>query len=285
MKYFSILQITSLLIIASFNACTKNIDLTLPEHKPALVLNSVFSPDSTFKVDLSASRSIFSKQDFIPVKNASIQLFENGNYLVDFQHTKDGIYTTPVKPKSLHKYTVKAAAPGFPDITANDDVPLAPSVRQVQAKAAYTSVEEYYKGVDISFTLDAPSAEENFYHVRAYTFIKGNVGEDRIHKMGVRFQLPIEEEFSVDDNHFLSDKLFQGKSASFKLHLVNNPKSLDYTIYLRITHISKAYNDYKKTYSKSISDLNFNQEPVSNNINNGMGLFAGYNAITIPIKP
>jgi hypothetical protein len=285
MKCFSNFKITSLVIIALFNACTKDIKLTLPEHKPALVLNSVFNPDSTFKVDLSANRSIFSNQDFKPVENASIQLFKNGNYLTDLQHIKEGIYTTPIKPETLQKYTIKAAAAGFPDITAHNDVPLAPSVRQVQAKAAYTRVEEYYKGVDVSFTLDAPSTEENFYYLRAYAFVKDNAGNDRIQWIGIQLQLPVEKDFSVDDKHFFSDKLFQGKSASFKLHLVNNPKSLDYTIYLKIAHISKVYYDYEKTFSESISDLNFNQEAVSNNIENGMGIFAGYNAITVTIKP
>ncbi len=83
MKFFRVFWILYLSITTLLMACIKTVEFTPPEHKPALVLNSIFNPDSIFTVDLTSSRDIFSNEDFSHVKNTSLRLFSDGKNVTD----------------------------------------------------------------------------------------------------------------------------------------------------------------------------------------------------------
>jgi len=282
MQKFKHYAISLACVILGLSACIKPVQVTLPTHKPALVLNSVFNPDSTFYVDLSSSRNILSNEAHAPVTNASVRLFRNGNYMADLQHSKNGVYIAAIKPESLAKYSITATAPNFPSISARNHIPGAPVLHQIQAAVADIRPNEHDLGVNVSFILDNPSVEENFYFIRAYRSATTS-GQTIVRSAGISFLSPIMEDFQIDDRYYFSDKLFKGKPTTLKLHLYSDPKGITY---LRIAHITEEYYAYGKTLVNfSYSDTNLNQMSVSNNIENGIGLFAGYNAITIPIKP
>lgn len=262
--------------------CSKSVDFDFPAHAPGLVLNGVFNPDSIFSIDLTSSNQISSNNDFNPVENASVRLFQNGNYLTDLQHSKKGIYRASIKPESLRKYEIRVTAPGFPDIAAHNHVPEKPAIHHVQITTVSGGVSPT-QGLNVSLILDDVPKENNFYFIRAYTFDRGgNAGMPYIRDLNISFISPIEDDFEMGSRKFFSDKLFQGDSINLKIHLEDSSKE---TVYLLIAQVTKEYFDYGKTLRRhTMTDLNINQMAVSNNIENGVGLFAGYNAVTIPIK-
>lgn len=278
LQYIASLTCCMLLI----SACTKKIELDFPPHEPMLVLNGIFNPDSLFSVELSSNRAITSNEDFVPVQNAAVELYQDGIYLTKLQHSGKGVYKSSIKPERLKKYGIKVKATGFPDIASHSFVPEQPLVHDLKSSVAYQQ-NDPSPGLNVSLVLEDPPGEENFYSIRAYTFDKYYTGAVFIRELLVSFISPIEEDFSRSYHQYFSDKLFPGKALNLKLYLAN--AGLQNT-FLRIAQVSPEYYAYGKTYqAHHRSDININQSPVSNNIENGRGLFAGYNAITIALKP
>lgn len=85
-------------------------------------------------------------------------------------------------------------------------------------------------------------------------------------------------------SYFFSDKIFDGKTINLKLRYEwpGNGK----TIHLNIAQITPDYYNYSKTLEKQSYRDNFltTPSPVHNNIKNGFGIFAGYNARTFRIR-
>ncbi len=264
------------------SACTKKIDLDFPPHESMLVLNGIFNPDSLFSVELSSNRSIASNENFVPVQNAAVELYQDGIYLSKLQHSAKGVYKAPIKPERLKRYEIRVKAAGFPDIASRSFVPEQPLVREVKG-SVFRDPNDPSPGLNVSLVLEDPPGEENFYSIRAYTFDKYYTGTIFIRELLVSFDSPIEEDFSRGYNKYFSDKLFPGKALNLKIYLANT--GLQNT-FLRIAQVSPEYYTYGKTYqAHHRTDININQSPVSNNIENGRGVFAGYNAITIAVKP
>jgi hypothetical protein len=225
-----------------------------------------------------------SDQDFSSVTNASVKLFQNGNYLADLIHSKDGIYRAQINPQPLQKYEIKAAAPGFPDISASSHVPSPPIIEQVKASVANPSDRTHSdKEVNVSMKLKDVSAEENFYFVRAYANAIDYSGHPYTKIVYLSFISPDEHDFRREVRYFFSDKLLKTESSKLILHLENSP---DETTYIQIARVTEEYYRYGKTFDKHHSpDFNLHKTGVFNNIQNGLGIFAGYNAITLEVKP
>jgi len=273
-----------LCIIVCFTGCSKNLDLALPAHEPLLVLNGVFHPDSVFMVDLSSNNPMSSNQDFPSVTNASAKLFRNGQFLTDLHHSKDGIYKAQIKPQALEQYQIKVTAPDFPPISATSNVPSLPVVEQVIASVSNPRDPVFSgKEVNVSLKLEDGPAEENFYFLQAYTYATDHLGKTYTKFITVSFISPDEYNFQRDARYFFSDKVLKAESTKLILHLETDPSD---TTILQIARITPEYYKYGKTFNEHhYADHNINKTAVFNNVQNGLGLFAGYNAITISIKP
>lgn len=272
-KYFTSVLIALLVL----TGCSKNIESNLPDYEQVLVLNSVFNPDSLFSVDLSTNRPISSNAPFAPIVNASVLLYRDGTYLTDLTHSKNGVYQASVMPESLKKYEIRVKAPGFDDISAHSTVPARPLISDI--KISQFQPDGSAPATLMSFTLSDPPAEENFYSVQAYTFEKDFRGNIFQRPLSIKIISAIEEDYFRNGLLFFRDKLFNGKALDLKFNLSNViPKNA----YFRIAQVSPEYYLYGKTYDMHRqTDFNIGQHPVSNNIENGLGVFAGYNAVTI----
>lgn len=264
-------------------SCETVIELELPEYEPKLVLNSVINPDSLFTVDVSASQSALADGEYQQLTDATVQVYQAGQLLFELQHTGNGVYKADRKPQALQHYELRVSAPGFPSAVANTHITAMPAVKNVQASRAAPAFEQ--QRVNMSFELDDVPGQENFYYIEAFTpdtsYYDGTPYKEPV---SIKFTAPIEDEFGMETRYFFSDKLFDGQALHLELNLDNNPSK---TTYVRVAHITKEYYQYVRVLDKQSYRDNFSeiQEPVPNNIQNGMGLFAGYNAVTLAVKP
>jgi hypothetical protein len=264
--------------------CESVVELELPVHSPKLVVNAVLNPDSLMTVDLSASQSAFSNASYRQLEEASVQIFQNGQLLFELQHTANGIYKGPQAAEALQHYELRASAPGFPSVRAQTFIPSAPLISEIQASSAPPR-PDWGPGVEASFLLDDRGSIDNYYMIQAYTPAISHIdGKPYNRSVSFSFIAPIEPEFSMEDRYFFSNKLFQGQLLRLLLYLDNPP---DQTTYLRLASISPEYYHYVRTLDKQSYRENFMNESiaVANNIENGMGLFAGYNRVVMAIKP
>ena len=264
-------------------SCQTVVELDLPTHEPKLVINAVINPDSLFTVDVSASQSALADGEYQQLKDATVQVYQAGQLLFELQHVGDGIYKADRKPQALQHYELRVSAPGFPDASATSYVPAAPAMRDVQASRAAPSSE--WGGSNLSLILDDVPGQENFYYIQAFIPDSSYYDGKRYNRyVSLDFIAPIKEEFAMEFRYFFSDKLFDGKQVNIQLNLGTAP---DKTTYVQVAHITKEYYQYARTLDKQGAGDDFGKipTPVTNNIQNGMGLFAGYNAVMLAVKP
>ncbi|WP_181885080.1 DUF4249 domain-containing protein [Pontibacter diazotrophicus] len=281
LKYVRTLLLSLPFLLSS---CETVVELDLPIHEPQLVVNAVINPDSLFTVDVSASRSPFSNDAYQQLSDASVQVYQAGQVLFDLQHMGNGIYKADTKPQALQHYELQVSAPGFPNASATSYIPAAPVITNIEAERAPYD-PNWGLQTTLSFELDDEPEQENFYYIQAYRQDTSYIYErlyDRYISIG--FLAPIEQEFSMEWRYFFSDKLFDGQVLPLTLNLETPPEK---TTYVQVAHISKEYYEYARTLQRQAGGDDFGNIPtqVTNNIRNGFGLFAGYNAITLAVKP
>lgn len=266
-------------------SCQTEMEVEWPEHAPKLVVNAVLNPDSLFTVDVSASKAVFSVEEgYLAVEDARVSLYQAGQHLFDLQHTRNGIYKADQKPETLQHYELRVSAPGYPEASAVAYVPSKPHIYNVKAERGPVLDDWDGPTVNASFTLEDPAEEENFYYLQLYTPATSYSGKPYRKHVYLNSSSPIEHEFSMESRLFFSDKLFNGQALQLRLNLDISP---DQTTYVQVAHITKEYYHYVRTLEKHSygDDINLNPKAVTNNILNGMGLFAGCTVHTMMIKP
>ncbi|GAB3535062.1 hypothetical protein GCM10027443_23250 [Pontibacter brevis] len=265
-------------------SCETVVELDLPAHEPQLVVNAVISSDSLFSVDVSASRSAFSNEAYQQVPDATVQVYQAGQVLCNLQHMGNGIYQADIKPQALQHYELQVRAPGFPSANATTYIPAVPLVKEVKASRAPRHPDNG-PSVNLSLILEDAAEQENFYYIQAFkqdtSYFYGNYYN---RYLSIDFTAPIEEEFTMENRYFFSDKLFNGKPLHLTLKLETMPEK---NTYVQVAHISKEYYEYVRTLQRQAGGDDFGKNPtsVANNIQSGFGIFAGYNAITLSVKP
>jgi hypothetical protein len=264
--------------------CETVVELDLPDHTPKLVVNSVFNPDSLFTVDLSSSQSVFSDSAYGPVTDATVQVYQGGQHLFDLAHKGAGIYKADQKPETLQHYTLRISAPGHAPVKAASYVPAAPLLRDLKT-ARVPATADRDAGIRLSFVLDDTPGQDNYYYIQAYTPDTDHINGGAYNRaLSIQFNTTIKPEFAMENRWFFSDKLFNGQKLPLELLLESNQREVRH---VQIAHITKEYYDYVRTLEKQSYRDNFGilLIPVANNIEQGMGLFAGYNSVTVKILP
>ena len=281
----SVLSLFATLFI--FSSCETITEINLTEEKPQLVINSTFNSDSLVKVNLTQSQSVNNKSlNFKAVENASIELFKNNASLGLLQYKGKGNYLSaskfPYEPNAA--YTLKVEAAGFETAEATESIPQKPVLNSVKIKPDYQNNGAYYKSYNVVFNLN-DSPEENFYFLRiwlVYPAHKGTVYFGLNNDFGQFVPVGVAgSEMLVFDDH-----TFNGKEVSFNLDIIQAYTGGDENLKIQIElgSINKSYYDYQYSFKRQTEGdpiLNSSDYPVSNNIKNGLGIFAPYNAASI----
>jgi len=259
--------------------------MELPEEKPQLVVNAVFNADSLVKVDLSESKPVNSSSNrFTAVENASIEVFKNSASQGYLHYKGKGQYFSevPLPNEPGAEYSLKVRASGFDDAEATEILPAEPVIGNLNLKLLYQNGSTYQscKG---SFTLnDAP--EENYYFLRVW-LINNNNSKSLLY-VSLKNTLGQFEPYGMMSRgvYLFDDKSFNGKTLTLDIettqgfYVSENEKP---KILIELVNTGKSYYNYQYDVNKqSNSDPVFSPEksPVSNNIKNGLGIFAPYNS-------
>lgn len=189
-------------------------------------------------------------------------------------------------PVSKMKYSLQIDIPGYNTIIANNEIPSTIMINSSSFSDSTKLVgDEFYGTAGVSFK-DDPNTE-NYYEL--ILFQKGPKGENIALCLSTE-NVSVENNIGksiVGDNDtcldyvVLSDRLFNGKLFSISIDL--KPQFPQGAIYVQMKSCSKELFQYLLTYSKQKSSReNPFVEPtqVFSNINNGLGIFAGYSADT-----
>lgn len=186
-----------LLAIVSVS-CQKNIPT---ESSNLLVINGLFSNDSTIRVSISKSINMddtsFMNQNFI--ENAEITVFENGN-LVGFLPHRPSKYSGSLSPNYIsptlipipgNNYKIKVNVPGYPEAEATTTIPKPVNIKVMDTiwymedhyivdSISHTTIPGMTPMLAINFQFTDPANEENFYLLEMDEKFEHKYGESKI---------------------------------------------------------------------------------------------------------
>lgn len=292
--------------------CEKELEYDLPSAQPQLVVNSVFSLDSLIRIEVSLSGSPGSGSALRSLRNPKITLFDDETQVKDF--VLDSMYATPfnfggtsnasvapvklffqqtstTRVRSGRPYSIEVRYPGMPTITATNTVP-----RPVRATAI---VQPHPSAINIDgmtmvkqgFRIDDNGGRENYYGIEVLAAPNGQPeAAERIpffsgeksfsenltviegqYDQGVLYQ--------TANGVYFSNGKFVGREKDFEIYVEEQYTQGAFDLKVRVLTLSKAFFDFAISYQKQKTSAgNPYAEPaqVYSNIENGLGIFAGY---------
>jgi hypothetical protein len=276
------------LIILIFFACTKEVNLDLPEIEDTVIAFSIFNDKDYFKVLVSKTSFYGDTLDhFITDANVVIKAQKS-----DLEKTLDyqgnGYYfDTTFFPQFGEVYHLNINVDGYKALTATDSMPNPPDIKNVYITPTnrYDISNQAYRFHEIYLTLYDPSDIKNYYEALCY-----EIGYE---KDFFRVTLESEEAFIVKEGDqklyngtlLFNDEMINGEQLEIKLsariNINHEPDGLNTAFH--IASISPTLYRYRKQEIRHIVsgyDLWNPIEPVPmySNITNGYGVFAGYSS-------
>ena len=298
--------ITFISCLTLFLSCEEEISLSSETSQRKIVINSIISTDSTWNVNLSYSQSIFDNGDFDYIQAASVKVTNLTNEQSFFlKNVGEGDYQRGLKPNEGHTYELEITTHEGETARA---VTYVPSVLQVEVMKKDAVDENGKNTIEIDIEIEDNPEEENFYvwEIVETRIIEAEIVEEPIN---IDFELAAEHDSTEVDSElkslnsllFISDDNFNGKKYSTKLTLgndvinkgeeggddVNNLEVPRFS--LKIMAVSKDLYEYLRTYELSKQNeiqISSISQPVNvySNIENGYGIFGGYNLKEFPIE-
>jgi hypothetical protein len=280
--------LSGLLSLLLFSSCETITEIDLPEEKPQLVINSIFNVDSLVKVNLTQSQSVNNKSlNFKSVENASIEIFKNATSIGFLHYKGKGDYLSESKlPYELNAaYSLKVRATGFETAETTEAIRRKPTLGSLKIKPDYQNSNTAYKSYNVGFDLnDAPEA--NYYFLRIWLVYSPTSKSAVYFRLNNDFGQFVPVGVAGSEMLVFDDHTFNRKAVSLNLDIfqANIGRDGDYTIQVELGSTSKSYYDYQFSFRKQVEGdpiLNSADFPVANNIKNGLGIFAPYNAATL----
>ncbi|MDN5216809.1 DUF4249 domain-containing protein [Fulvivirgaceae bacterium BMA12] len=288
-----------LLIISA--ACETPFDPKVsPDTK--VVVNSFFHPGNPLKVNLTSSNYILEPEQINPINQAIVKISnDEGTHELLLEDGK-GNYASSLIPEVGKEYFLSVQVPGFPEATSVDVIPASVPVQSFTVSTQIASVNLDGFGYPAKLTFTDPGAVENYYGIEV-VILRPGAGDLLNGKQGflitedpdvgltgnVDIQIGDSSSVEADPILFFNDIRFNGKPHTLNFFIapinVNLSSPIGYEIHVVLKSLSKDYYDYLQTsaFQKRIEDENTFAAPVqvANNIQNGLGIFAGFSFHTL----
>ena len=278
-------------LLCALSACEQIIEPDLPEHTPRLVLQAFFTPDSTWVAFVGRSAGIL---ESLPsrersVAEATVELLA-GDRVIDelkfFQ--RERVYVWEKAPlQAEESYSLRVSAPGFATIQATDAIPR-PVPIAIASYHVNTSVrsESTIKGdLSIKLEIQDPPGETNYYQIHLFALFSSRREEGSFWTKDPSIIADNNETAFFGTAPFFTDALFDGQTH--EIELSSNYNVTEHTrLFLQVLDISETYYEYLKSAKlHEFTQDNPFAEPVSvySNVENGYGIFAGYNSQTFEL--
>ena len=289
-----LLRLFSLLFLGFFFACEEPVDLDIEAVKPQLVVDGIFSKDHPFQIVLSKSGNVLTNEPTQFIDNAKVSIRGEDNKLLAILEYQDdpllpSYYSEAILPATHTNYHLSIDVPNYSTLIAVDQIPK-PVVLSGITVDTMSIAEE---SVLLTTNIKEPIGQKHYYHLLLFH----EVVNGRTHSNGFvenkdvdLMPLPIaaipdnipNAIFDVDKFGILfSDENIDGQALQLKLIAVINDLEMGMfpKIVGELRTVSENYYQYYTSLARQqeSKDRPFS-EPVSvfTNIENGVGIFAGY---------
>lgn len=288
-------------------SCREHIvDFEITQSQPRLVIGGLINSDSAMVIKISRTVGTLETDAKYGVKEAEVLLYENEKLVTELFYDAndpesdiDDIYVSEdgFVPSGASNYAIRVSADGYPSVRASTSFPKKIPIEEVLIDTALVQVGDFLNGVNARISFQDPAGGENFYSIVI-------LEENRVYNEYNEYGEPIEEngfvneylskpllprldekiEFNGKSNFrfkvlYLSDISFDGRLFTYDF-LMHAPTGGKLTVFLN--HITEAHYQYGTT--SQLQQLESTENPFSqpvqvfSNVENGLGIFAGYSA-------
>ncbi len=304
-----------LFILSSFLlfSCEEEYTVGSNEFTPSIVVTSVFTADSSWIVNLSTSRNVFDENSkSLPVEDAKVVIYErNGQLACQLEHHGNGEYRSITCTPSMEKnYRLSVSSSEYGNVMAYSSLPS-------KAIVKLNTIDSVGDKTIIDFSIEEQPSSNNYYiwDLVDVRIDNSQVVTEPTVEVGTRINMQNWIDDLTDDvYHIKSKKLSSQQSvASYSFDgntfvtsiaadhsLITKPVEPNSTTgggqvsnkvktMLRVMTVSEelfqyyqsieqylAYDQYKVSFAEPAT--------VYNNIENGIGIFAGYTVEYLEIK-
>ncbi|UKN02258.1 DUF4249 domain-containing protein [Paracrocinitomix mangrovi] len=294
--------VLTVLLGTAFVSCVKEIEFNTEDVKTKIVVNSLFSNDSIWSIQLSNSKSILDTSKLKSIENAIVQVTEEQNNIItSFTHTGNGVYTsTNFTPSASSTYKLEVNVPNYNAITSRSDCPL--PVEIIGIDSATTNFGNK-PSLSVELSFNDSNETKNYYivdvigNIKKYNQETGDTVSyfERLQLSCSDPNIELVNSFETEGfgNVFnyilLSDTNFSSDIYKLKFNIINwsDLKDVDFQGYIRLISASEDYFLYKKSFAiyQEVQGNPFaTPVQVYSNIENGLGIFAACSYSLWPIN-
>lgn len=298
-----------LFALVAFWSCETSFDPDLPEDGSDLAVYSFFRPDAPIQIDVFQTNHILDLERLIRIENLSVELLENQELIETISPDSRGIYQSQVTPEPLSSYEIRINSAGE-DLTSTSYVPEAVGISDGTFNSELREINIGEFGYPAEIVVNDPPGINNYYALEFLIedctsgcdagTLTGRINELLLEDFKVDISGSSEVNISQDPTFvkgapflYFDDKTFDGGTFTLDFFVIpsgtnfdNNPNVL---IKMVLKSLTQPYYDYLVTADfqiKQEEQENFSEPvQVTSNINNGVGVFAGYNYSIFTLRP
>ena len=269
-------------ILLALCACETTVDVDIDsDYTPEIVVDGPFRPGSSWSIRLTKSTptgSVLSNEES-SLEDATLVLSDDHGYREVLEHVEKGFYASPSGhlPAAGVLYYLQAEAPALPSVSA--------SSRIQPAAAEITTVGANSENKPLLRVRITDPAGPHYYRLKlwqravlgtrfAVDFTSSNgILRERITLVGdALVARDTETEYR---QAYFSDETFEGDSIELELTHKHDAGRFE----LELIQMSKEFFGFERSLeAQNNSDSDFSGRAIAiySNIENGLGLFAGY---------
>lgn len=285
-------------------SCETTLELDATDVPQKTVVNTSFEVGQPIRVVVTQSRNPFDNVQVEYLSDAIVKLYESGTELEQFQpkdrelNTDYPYFESRFKPKANVTYTLKVYTSNGDSVLSSDAAPrkiipsnLTHTNFQINTIPSKPNVEVYSTSAGLTFT-DRPD-EDNYFHIKGYAEILDIEAGDTLYETPRLVEVSLNALYNsgtIFKHHngglLLDDKTNNGGVFDIPFAFVSGELNTTTTYCKRflveLRTVSNAYYQYQTSVSKQLTANNPLSDPtlVYNNIQNGLGIFAGYSSST-----
>ena len=290
-NYIALLFFASMLI-----GCETVVDVDIPLSERRLVVNSLSNPDSIWNVSIALSRHVLDNSNRFEIPaTSSVTITDLANNMMVEQlklSQDDFRYKGSFKPEVEKEYLLKVVTPRYGTVEAVGYIPAKVAMDKVEIDNTNLSPDGM---ASVKIHFKDPASKKDFYRL---TIIEEGFYVNFFTKDTIRYRRPayfevddpaLKSNFNFGNELLVDDTFFDGDNYVLAIkissHLTHPGNPFPATLIL--STLSEAYYRYSTTRNLQLStDGDPFAQPVLvyNNIQNGLGIFGGYNQSVFVLK-
>lgn len=298
-RYINLILITMVVVLLA--ACEEPVDLGFEVVESQLVVTSTFFPGEIVKVYLSATQPTVGEQTFNEITDATVSILEGNEtrevlrYVAGQDGRRGSYQSMEFKPVVGRYYTLFVTKSGYKPIDATSSIPEPVQIVDLEVVGDIDKLE--VEGLNIyTFSLkinyDDPEFVENFYDIRISQLVIPyylNAAGDtmKLETKAKVVQAPGEnftENTGAGETSILVRDRPSADGVTIELQSRFNPsKEILGNLVAELRTVSEPYFDYRLSLQQEEQALpiGLGDPRVSSfgNIQQGIGVFAGYNRV------